>query len=271
MGYIALTNTNKAMIMEWILLFIAGVLGGVLNSVAGGGSFITFPTLLFVGVPPIIANATNTFAACAGYLSGAYGFRQDIAKHPEAIVFTVFWSLVGGAVGAYLLLNISESMFLEAIPWLLLFATLLFIFGEKVGYLATKIATGASLSSRWSTLALALCLLAVSAYGGFFNAGLGVIVLSYLVLAGYKDINQMNGLKLLVSSCVSLIAIVIFVSQGSIDWSRGLVVMFGTLLGGYAAARVSRQVKQQHVRRFVALSSSVMTIYFFADVYLLAS
>ena len=89
--------------MEWILLFVAGVLGGILNSVAGGGSFITFPSLLFVGVPPVIANATNTFAACAGYVSGAYGFRQDIGKHPQSILFTVILSLIGGALGAYLL------------------------------------------------------------------------------------------------------------------------------------------------------------------------
>lgn len=85
--------------MDWILLFVAGILGGVLNSVAGGGSFITFPALLFVGIPPIAANATNTFAVCAGYISGAYGFRKDIAKHPEVIIFTVIWSLVGALLG----------------------------------------------------------------------------------------------------------------------------------------------------------------------------
>lgn len=257
--------------MEWILLFCAGVLGGVLNSVAGGGSFITFPSLLFVGVPPIIANATNTFASCAGYLSGAYGFRKDIAKHPEVIVYTVIWSLIGGVIGAYLLLNITESLFLEAIPWLLLFATLLFIFGPRVSDLATKMAQRASISSRWGSLILALSLVFVSAYGGFFNAGLGVIVLSYLVLAGYKDINQMNGLKLLVSSSVSLVAITIFVLEGAIDWNRGVVVMAGALLGGYVAANVSRNIKQQHVRAFITFSSLSMTIYFFVDVYLFSS
>lgn len=254
--------------MEWILLFVAGVLGGILNSVAGGGSFITFPSLLFVGVPPIIANATNTFAACAGYVSGTYGFRQDIGKHPKAILLTVILSLIGGALGAYLLLSVSESLFLEAIPWLLLFATLLFLFGNKVSEWSGKVAQGASLHPAWSTAALSICLILVSAYGGFFNAGLGVIVLSYLVLAGYKDINQMNGLKLLVSSCVSLTAILVFVIDGSIDWPRGITVMLGTLLGGYVAARVSRNVPQHYVKAFVALSSIAMTMYFFYDVYL---
>ena len=254
--------------MEWILLFVAGVLGGILNSVAGGGSFITFPSLLFVGVPPIVANATNTFAVCAGYVSGAYGFRQDIGKDPKIISFTVILSLIGGALGAYLLLSISESLFLEAIPWLLLVATLLFLFGYKVSEWSGKIAQGACLHPMWSIVALAACLILVSAYGGFFNAGLGVIVLSYLVLAGYKDINQMNGLKLLISSCVSLTAILVFVIDDSIDWSRGGTVMLGTLLGGYIAARVSRNVPQHYIKGFVALSSILMTVYFFCDVYL---
>lgn len=253
--------------MEWILLFVAGVLGGILNSVAGGGSFITFPSLLFVGVPPVIANATNTFAACAGYVSGAYGFRQDIGKHPQSILFTVILSLIGGALGAYLLLSVSESLFLEAIPWLLLFATVLFLFGNKISEWSGKLVRKGSVSPVWSTIALSLFLVLVSAYGGFFNAGLGVIVLSYLVLAGYKDINQMNGLKLLVSSCVSLTAILVFVLDGSIDWPRGIVVMLGTLSGGYAAARVSRNVPQQYVKGFVAVSSVLMTTYFFYDVY----
>ncbi|WP_076590118.1 sulfite exporter TauE/SafE family protein [Vibrio ostreicida] len=253
--------------MEWLLLFSAGVLGGVLNSVAGGGSFITFPSLLFVGVPPIVANATNTFAACAGYLSGAYGFKQDIAQHRHSLIAMVLLSLLGGGVGAYLLLTVSESVFVGAIPWLLLFATGLFFFGQSMSTGFDTLSQRLSLNPRWSALCIALLLVAVSIYGGFFNAGLGVVVLGYLVLAGNQDINQMNGLKLLISSCVSLTAIMVFVVQGSIDWPRGLTVMSGTLVGGYLAARVSRLVPQALIKRFVGLSSVVMTVYFFAQVY----
>lgn len=253
--------------MEWILLFGAGVLGGILNSIAGGGSFITFPALMFVGVPPVIANATNTFAACAGYLSGTYGFRQDIAQSVSSLQSMIFFSLLGGAIGAYLLLSVSEQQFLVAIPWLLLFATLLFIFGNRISQWFAKAAKSASLSPIWGVASITLLLVLVSAYGGFFNAGLGVIVLSYLVLAGHNDINQMNGLKLLISSCVSIIAIVIFVVEGAIDWPRGVAVMLGTLSGGYVAARVSRKVEQVYVKGFVALSSIAMTVYFFIDVY----
>ncbi|MFH4670847.1 sulfite exporter TauE/SafE family protein [Vibrio alginolyticus] len=255
------------MLLELSLLFIAGVIGGLINSIAGGGSFITFPALLAVGVPPIMANATNTYASCAGYISGAVGFREEIMKNKHELLFTVSFSLVGGAVGAYLLLNTPESLFMEAIPWLLLFATVLFLTGSRLTMLIKTVAKEHKHAGILGAIALGLLLVGVSAYGGFFNAGLGVIVLSYLVVAGHQDINLMNGLKLLVSTCVSLIAIVIFVANGSIDWHTGSVVLVGTLVGGYLAARVSRQLNPNHVKGFVALSSILITLYFFIDVY----
>ncbi|MBT0114449.1 sulfite exporter TauE/SafE family protein [Vibrio alginolyticus] len=255
------------MLLELSLLFIAGVIGGIINSIAGGGSFITFPALLAVGVPPIMANATNTYASCAGYISGAVGFREEIMKNKHELLFTVSFSLVGGAVGAYLLLNTPESLFMEAIPWLLLFATVLFLTSSRLTMLIKTVAKEHKHAGILGAIALGLLLVGVSAYGGFFNAGLGVIVLSYLVVAGHQDINLMNGLKLLVSTCVSLIAIVIFVANGSIDWHTGSVVLVGTLVGGYLAARVSRQLNPNHVKGFVALSSILITLYFFIDVY----
>jgi uncharacterized membrane protein YfcA len=117
---------------ELPLLFIAGLFGGMLNSIAGGGTFITFPALLFAGVPPISANATNTFASCSGYISGAYAFRKDLQAHISELPKYILISLLGGITGAWLLLQTPESLFREAIPWLLLFATLLFIFGSRL-------------------------------------------------------------------------------------------------------------------------------------------
>lgn len=245
--------------MDWWLLFFSGVLGGVINSVAGGGSFITFPALMFVGIPPIAANATNTFAVSAGYIAGAYGFRQDFIHQPKTVGTIILLSLVGGACGATLLLHISEQLFIQAIPWLLLFATLLFIYGSRISqWLADKA------EAKW---ALPLVLIIVCIYGGFFNAGLGIVVLSYLVLAGYQDMNQMNGLKLVVSSSVSLSAIVVFFFQGAIAWLPGLAVLLGSLVGGYLAARVSRKIDPSHIKMFVVLSSVMMTGYFFIQVY----
>ena len=255
------------MLVELLFLFGAGFFGGVLNSIAGGGSFITFPALLFVGVAPISANATNTFASCAGYLSGAYAFRKDLYAHKEELPRIILISLIGGILGAWLLLQTPESLFLEAIPWLLLFATVLFIFGGKLNAAFKQFASHHRHASSIGSLLLLLMLLGVCIYGGFFNAGLGIIVLSYLALAGYSNINAMNGLKLLVSSTVSLIAIALFIYDGAIAWYEGTIVLLGTLAGGYVAAHYSRRLPQKYVRTFVILASSGITVYFFFDIY----
>jgi uncharacterized membrane protein YfcA len=256
------------MLFEIVFLFLAGFFGGVLNSIAGGGSFITFPALIFVGIPPIVANATNTFASCAGYMSGTYAFRQELSQHKGDLLRIVIISLVGGASGAWLLLQTPEAVFRDAIPWLLLFATVLFIFGGQINTLLKNITKKHQHASAIGAVLLTVLLLAVSAYGGFFNAGLGIVVLSYLALAGFTSINTMNGLKLLISSTISLIAIVLFIYNDVIAWYQGVIVLSGTLVGGYVAADLSRKMPQKHVRRFVILASIATTVYFFYDIYL---
>ncbi len=255
------------MTQQLLILFGAGFFGGVLNAVAGGGSFITFPALLFVGIPPISANATNTFASTAGYISGAYAFRRDLVACRTQMTPLISVSLFGGGLGALLMLQTPESVFREAIPWLLLFATLMFIFGGAINRTLRHYASGHRHASVLAGLSLYLLLLGVSVYGGFFNAGLGVIILSYLALAGFSDINAMNGLKLLISSVVSLTAIVLFIFSGAIAWYEGIVVMLGTLVGGYVAAHLSRQLPQLIVRYFVILVGSGMSLFFFFQTY----
>lgn len=251
--------------MDFALLFFAGIFGGMLNSIAGGGSFITFPALMAVGIPPVVANATNTFASCAGYISGAWGFRRELYQQKHLLLKTVVFSLIGGMLGAFVLLSTEEAEFLEAIPWLLLFATVLFVLGGKINQ---------ALSQRKSQLQHpilrwlpALFLIAVSAYGGFFNAGLGIVTLSYLTLSGHRDITTMNGLKLLISTSVSLVAVVIFTFDGLIDWWNGFVVMLGSITGGYIAAVLVRNVNKIWVHRFVTVTSFAITGYFFVKIY----
>ena len=181
------------MLFELLFLFSAGFGGGILNSIAGGGSFITFPALLLVGVTPISANASNTFASCAGYLSGAYAFRRELHAHKAELPQLIFVSLIGGIVGAWLLLQTPESLFREAIPWLLLFATILFVFGKKLSDALKWIASYHQQASSIGKGLLLLMLLTIGIYGGFFNAGLGIIILSYLALAGYSNINSIIG------------------------------------------------------------------------------
>ena len=251
------------MVFEVAFLFFAGFLGGMLNSIAGGGSFITFPALIFVGISPVMANATNTFASCAGYISGTYAFRKELAEHKGELPLIIILSLIGGISGAWFLLQTPEAVFKEAIPWLLLFATLLFIFGGKINtWLKNKVGNDQHASAVGRVLLLLLLLL-VAGYGGFFNAGLGIVALSYLALAGHTNINAMNGLKLLISTTVSLIAITLFIYNDVIAWYEGIIVLCGTLAGGYMAANVSRKLPQKHVRRFVIFASISTTLYFF--------
>ncbi|USD67186.1 sulfite exporter TauE/SafE family protein [Vibrio sp. SCSIO 43136] len=242
--------------LDAIVLLIAGLFGGMLNAIAGGGSFITFPALLFVGVPPIMANATNTFASCAGYISGVYGYRSELKQVRETLTPVAVVSIVGGVIGAILLLHTPDSQFDRIIPYLMLLATLMFTFGPSLN----KRLMSSKPAPKMLTLGV---LLLVATYGGFFNAGLGIISLSFLSLAGYTNIHLMNGIKLLISTAVSIVAIGIFIVNGTIDWFNGALVMVGTLIGGYVAAKLTRTLPQVVVRRFVIALSVVLTCYFF--------
>jgi uncharacterized protein len=255
------------MLAEIALLFIAGFFGGALNSIAGGGSFITFPALLLAGVPAISANATNTFASLPGYMVGAYVMREDIAKVRKDLPRYLIISFIGGCLGAWLLLRTPEAKFIEIVPWLLLFATVLFIFGGQINQLITHHTRHHRHASLIGMIALTSLFLLICIYGGFFNAGLGIISLSFLALAGMTDIKIMTGLKLLTSSCVSVIAVVLFIFEGTIAWQQGLSVLVGTLTGGAIAAHLSRKLPQELVRNFVIIASIIITGWFFYDVY----
>jgi len=250
-------------VFEVVGLFIAGLLAGMVNSLAGGGSFITFPALMAVGVSPIVANATNTFASCAGYISGAVGFRRELWAQRQELPRIALTALIGGGVGAWLLTHTSSATFSRAIPWLLLLATSLLVWGDAVqAYLRQKFAHRQSLS-RLAVLVTRLLLLLVCIYGGFFNAGLGIILLGYFTLAGHQDIHLMNGLKLLVSALVALIAIMVFGVGELIAWREGSIVLLGTLVGGYGAASAVRLVSQSRVRQAIIVVAAGMTVYFF--------
>jgi uncharacterized membrane protein YfcA len=244
-------------------LFLAGLIGGMINSIAGGGSFITFPALIASGVPPIAANASNTFASCAGYLSGAAGFRGELWAYRAHLPRLLFFALCGGAAGAWLLLQTAEAAFSRAVPWLLLVATMLLIWGESLQALLYRHFGHRQSFSTASQFLLTLFFIAICAYGGFFNAGFGIILLGYLTLAGHNDIHLMNGLKLLVSAVVALLAIVVFGVGDIIAWREGGIVLAGTLIGGYAATRLIRVINQVWVRRFVIGVAAGMTTYFF--------
>lgn len=249
--------------MTELLLLVAGLLGGAVNSLAGGGSFIVFPALLFAGVPPVLANASNTYAALPGYVSGAFGYWSAMKAHKDKLVIYGLIAAVFGYVGAELLLVVSDEQFSKVVPWLMAFAVALFVFGNRINA-AVKARSGGRTGMKTLGTVLILGLLAaVSVYGGFFNAGLGILLLAFLAMAGMSDMHAMNGLKLFISSTIALVAVVRFVLNGSIDWYHGSIALVGVTIGGYMAARLARHIPTLWIRWGVIVYGIGMTGYFF--------
>ena len=250
------------MTLEFVIfLFVAGVLGGALNSVAGGGSFIVFPALLFTGVPPIPANATNTIAlwTAAAASGGAYRKRLDVPR--RLMIPLLAASLVGGLVGAFLLLKTPAHTFMRVLPWLTLGATLLFAFGKKLARGRTSI-----LEHEATTRALAgatLFQLVVAIYGGYFGGGMGIVVLAMLSTLGMTDIHSMNALKSVMGFVVNGVAVVMFIVWRAVYWKHGLIMIAGGIVGGYVGAHYAQKVPQAWIRVFVVMVGAGMTVYFF--------
>ena len=250
--------------MEILLLFCAGLLAGTLNALAGGGSFVLFPALLLAGVPPVAANATNTFASLPGYVSGAMGFWPHIRRYRHKLAGYSIMAIVGGWIGAELLLSQSDAAFERVVPWLMLVAVLLFIFGARINAKVTSWSMG---GRRFTLLVPALILFAVCVYGGFFNAGLGILLLAVFALTGLQDLHAMNGLKLWISSLVAVVAIARFGLSDAIAWFEGTAAFAGTLIGGYGAARLARYIPVLVLRFGVIVLGIFLTIVFFLKAY----
>jgi uncharacterized membrane protein YfcA len=248
-----------------IFLFFAGVLGGALNAVAGGGSFIAFPALLFTGVPPIPANATNTIALWTAAVAsgGAYRSRLNTPRRVMVPLLTV--SLIGGGAGALLLLKTPAQTFLRVLPWLTLGATLLFAFGKKLAG-----SRGSVIEHETTTLALAgvtFFQLVVAVYGGYFGGGMGIVMLAMLATLGMTDIHSMNALKSVMGFVINGVAVVVFIVARAVYWKHGTVMIAGGIVGGYFGAHYALKLPQNWVRVFVVLVGAAMTIYFFAKAY----
>ncbi len=248
-----------------MLLFAAAVSAGVMNAVAGGGSFIAFPTLLFTGVPAIPANATNTVALWTGLAFSGGAFRRHVHAQRRVLAALLTSSIAGGIIGALLLLRTPAQTFLRVLPWLMLAATLLFIFGRKL----TR--PGASLvvhEARAKTLFFATSFqFLVAIYGGYFGGGMGIVILAMLTAFGMSDIHQMNALKIVLSTATNGVAVAIFIAARAVYWKQALVMIAGAALGGYFGAHYSLRLSQKLVRGFVIAVGSGMTAYFFVRSY----
>ena len=247
--------------IQYGFLAIAAVAAGLINALAGGGSLITFPTLMAVGIPPVMANVTNTVALCPGYLGATLAQKKDLHGQQKRIRLLLPSAVIGGIIGGILLLNSSDQVFDRLIPFLILLAAALLAFqdtlrsclqrrqGDKKG----------NIPEIWAFLPIALA----SIYGGYFGAGLGVIELAILGLFIKDNLTRLNALKQLLSLVVNVAASWFFLFSNQVDWSAAIVVAIGSLIGGLLGGKLARIISPSYLRwTVVILSIITATVYF---------
>jgi uncharacterized protein len=245
------------------LLFVAAVLGGALNSVAGGGSFLSFPSLVVSGVPPINANATSTVALWPGSAASVGAYRRELSKHDRPFVFWMSAiSLIGGILGAVLLLRTPQATFARLVPYLLAVATLLFAASPTITRRLRARSVAGQARTLSSVVALSAFQLVVAVYGGYFGGGIGILMLAALGMMGMDNIHEMNALKTLLATCINGVAVLTFVLAGIVAWPQALLMLVGAIVGGYGCASYARRVDPRYVRLFVIAVGVAMTIYF---------
>jgi uncharacterized membrane protein YfcA len=247
-----------------VLLFVAALVGGVLNAVAGGGSFLTFPALIFSGYPAIESNASSTVALWPGAVASIGAYRQELGKaNRTLLILLTLCSLVGGGAGAQLLLHTPPKTFVHLIPFLLLLATLLFAFGKPLtAWWKGSHPSAATLSAR-SLAAMGIAQLVIAIYGGYFGGGIGILMLATLGLMGMEQIHEMNAVKTLLAAAINGVAVLTFVLAGIVLWAPALLMIAGSLIGGYGGAAYARRLNPRWVRMFVIAVGVVLTVYFF--------
>jgi uncharacterized protein len=242
--------------MTWALLLAAGFAAGVLNAAAGGGTFVTFPALVFAGLPPVAANVTSTIALFPGQAMSAWQYRADIRSiRGLPLRAMALVSLMFGALGGLLLLATPERVFAALVPWLLLFATAVFGWGSflrKPGG-----------STRIGPVAVVAVQAAIAVYGGYFGGGIGFLMLAAMTLFGLSDIHAMNGAKILFATLMNVAAVVVFLFSPAIAWWPALLVGLGGLAGGFAGPLLAKRVPAKAVRGFVVVVGFAMAALFF--------
>lgn len=239
-----------------LFLFTVAIIAGAMNGIAGGGGLIAFPALMFVGVPPIPANATNTAAMWVGTAASTFAYRKDITIRRWELFVLTLASVLGGTIGSYILLHTPSKSFAGLIPYLMLTATLLFAFGKRINsWLQNRFQL-----PMWLVIILQFL---ISIYGGFFGGGGGIVILAILEMMGVKSIHTMNAVKSWLATTLNACALLHFIAAGIIVWSSAVLMAVGALIGGYSSAFLARRVSSVWVRNFITCIGVSITSYFF--------
>jgi uncharacterized protein len=246
------------------ILFLAALVAGAINAVAGGGSFVTFPTLMFIGVPAKFANATNTVALWPGQVASIGAYRRQFEKlQLRMLLPLVVTCVVGGIIGAWVLLVTPTTVFVWLVPWLILSATIIFAMSGRVTrWVRSRTASG--VHQEFSTTRGVLFQLVIAIYIGYFGAGAGILILAMLALLGMDEIHSMNALKALLTTISNGVAMLMFMFSHAVYWPHAILMIVASMLGGYFGAHYAQKTKPEHVRMIVIGIGLVLSVYYFA-------
>ena len=242
--------------MSYLFLVAAALGAGLINAVAGGGSFLTFPALVFTGVPSIVANATSTVALFPGVLASAWAYRKEMETLNIPVKPAIVASIAGGISGSVLLLSTSQRAFDAVIPWLLLAATIVFAIGPRVTTIFKR-------KSWIGPKALVIFHYFVGIYGGYFGGAVGIIILAVWSLAGLRDIHAMNAGRTLLGGLMNAAAVVLFIIARKVWWAQAAVMLIAAVIGGYAGARIARRLNPSLIRTAIIVFGLLVTVAFF--------
>ena len=246
-------------LLDISLFFVIPAIAAAINSVAGGGTFLTFPVFIFYGLTPLQANVMSTIALWPGTISSTYGYRKELATDRKRLIPLLVICIIGGTAGSLTLLYTPEITFRRLVPWLLLAATIIFTFGRYVIACLHKRFP----HSKEQPVVTMFLQLVIAFYGGYFGAGIGILMLAMLQLMGLSDIHKMNALKTLLAGAINMATVVIFILAGAVMWNLAAVMVAGGIFGGYVGARMALKVAPQHIRTLVSVIGFLMTAYFF--------
>ena len=240
-------------------MFVAAFFAGVLNSIAGGGTLLTFPILIWLGLDPKVANATSTVALWPGLFGGVFGYRREMDDSSLILMRLGVISVIGGGVGAWLLIATPSPTFARLVPFLILFATILFMMQGPVNRWLHLPAAGKESTKAWWIGAIVFQFFS-AIYGGYFGAGNGILMLAAMGLLGLHDIHRANGIKNFLGVCINSVAVVAFSMMHLVSWPRSLFMAVAALAGGYFGARTARRVGRVFIRRAIVVIGFVITI-----------
>jgi uncharacterized membrane protein YfcA len=247
--------------LEITLLVTIGFLAGTSNALVGGGTLFTFPVLLAAGLPPVIANTTTTVALVPGTFTSAYAYLPELRRLRETLPRRIAAATLGGLLGAILLLASGNALFFYLVPWLLAVATILFTFARQI------VKRVAATTHRRNEARLLAMEFGSAIYGGYFGAAIGILLLASMALAGEQDMQSANAQRNFLVCFINGIAAVLFVVTGTVDWQVALIVMVGSIAGGYFGARIARRISNEALRLIVTAAGAIFSVYYFVKAY----